>query len=822
MSSSYLATCCWGEVSYVDAEVATATCNPPIIFCNGDSQTTLQVYVYRYALQLDTAGGQPECPADAYEKSYCFRMTIHVDGMPDNVDLAEYFTFDYPKGIQSQIPLTQSVTIDTGQTIKKVTVFQDGGSVPLDMFHTTAYSYSIRMTLNATGKSVLTGKKLGFTVWHHNSPGMGSLVDLSVVDHDLCLVKDPSSAWEAYVPQKEKDRHFINIVAPSFFANPSSDIPGLSVIPSGTSEPLEKIIKSFYARYPNDFDFLVVYPTELLDIQHPDVPPGQVGGFHITVRRSILGLSPKYRLQSYKTVVSPVDGKLDLDQIITGDAFYDSTKYFLSSGTPETKLMGRLQGVCVVNQPLTSYQITDPAVNATLLHEIMHQWGVYCKYDDLDFAKDTLSHWDCNNLENRTDMISNVNGMLSSGFYLGYATWDYKNPLRYADIELYLAGLRDIDDVGDIEYHFNFLTDTFWDNFKYLGLGGFFTKITTSNDGSVNKSYGDNWDAFINNFDDDNFLNDYTDRSRQVSFTINDLASSDEQGPRYPSYSRGNSANTQRDFKMAILLVSSEKLEPWEATRYSKFAESFGEVFHTATDGVATMDTLIHQDKRADYPPKIGYVRVNGVEQQHILKAYYPNDEMRYNWYGCVPQAPVTPLEIVIMARDCDDFLEASDFNALNLTPIDVPHGATYQYDIAYPDGIPHKVFRITWNVANVPSPGIHKMAFMVQDSENLHDLVVVELIMPTPAPAPTAFAKDTPVFTQFNSWGLPVMQQPMMMQAIQPWGQPILPALQSWGQIVQPWVQQPVMQQPMIMQAIQPWGQPIAPRPSFLPFFPF
>lgn len=97
---------------------------------------------------------------------------------------------------------------------------------------------------------------------------------------------------------------------------------------------------------------------------------------------------------------------------------------------------------------LLSFQTIGVSANydtGTLLHEVMHTWGFYLKKDGLDLTGGNGAHFG----------PSNVNGMLGQGSYLrldadgGATVDDSARPrnYRYDPLEQYLAGWRDASEV---------------------------------------------------------------------------------------------------------------------------------------------------------------------------------------------------------------------------------------------------------------------------------------------------------------------------------------------------------------------------------------
>lgn len=271
-------------------------------------------------------------------------------------------------------------------------------------------------------------------------------------------------------------------------------------------------------------------------------------------------------------------------------------------------------------------------------------------------------------------------------------------PPRYAPVEFYLMGLMDREKVPTATSYFKdalFQAGLILDQTELSRQGYFFTP-------------------------------------ENIQVSLDDFVSKDQNGPRWP-------ASTQKEFKMAVVVVSPEPLDPFRAHWYCDFVDSFVDSFAEAvTDPSPATDPFAPNEVLASINPEIQNPDAPATElvnrpPQFLEKikvddvTTYPliqDAEFREKWhYVEFKEKPTGKAMIQVTAYDPDDG---------NVLTISIPEtdSGYHQMDRASltQEG---NVGMLEWKDADEMEEGkTYKTAFLVQDNGDpqLHDLIIVEL----------------------------------------------------------------------------------------------
>jgi len=232
-------------------------------------------------------------------------------------------------------------------------------------------------------------------------------------------------------------------------------------------------------------------------------------------------------------------------------------------------------------------------------HETGHQWINFMTHPSLATG---LPHWPLSSLANGL-MGFSIPGSNAGGDYgcrltpiaQGIQLTSFSGARTYTDLDLYLMGLKPASQVAD---HYVWTNQQAASNQNCLGVVGYnlFSKVT-----------------------------------------INDVIAS--VGPRSPAY-----PNTQRDFKVGVIVLSNAKLSPEAMAFYNWFAQRVearttldvhqgfyagkGNPFYVATGGAGTMTARLRDGAGAGtyvtvyefYAPSLNhYFRTANVEEANAL-----------------------------------------------------------------------------------------------------------------------------------------------------------------------------------------------------------
>lgn len=182
-----------------------------------------------------------------------------------------------------------------------------------------------------------------------------------------------------------------------------------------TGEEVLDAAQAFYEAYPgDDHDFLIFWTER---------PVADLWAFTIPVDASIEGIGLQEVMDLYGWDYTPADAGSD----------------------------GRLQALCLMNDPSTYAAATYWDASDILTHEVGHRWSANLRLDAPDpwVLTDTWwSHW-------------NVHANVGGPSAVGYGelvdegdTFQYTlaSPLVYSDLELYQQGLLGAEEVGPMYY----------------------------------------------------------------------------------------------------------------------------------------------------------------------------------------------------------------------------------------------------------------------------------------------------------------------------------------------------------------------------------
>ena len=292
------------------------------------------------------------------------------------------------------------------------------------------------------------------------------------------------------------------------------------------SADVSSLMKSLYSTQSDKYDFVSLFSN--FDLS--PIPGAQA--FAINVRNNVKGIG------------NPSDQK---------STFNDTEKYGSS---------GRLQNVTFfgnINQypedPSKEFPQEDLSLLDLLAHEVGHRWLSYVKLSRNGQQSDVLlgrdnSHWSFFLDTEGSYLEGNQIQSVLSSFQTG------KPFERYSDLDLYLMGLKDPQDV--LQTYFVDGPSDFSPDFPFLP-------------GSVPES-------------------GVEFKGTPVPVTISEIIAAN--GPRRPGV-----GGSQKDFKHLFVLISrhDQPPTPEEIAYMELIRASWSDHFYHATGGLATMDTVLDQ-----------------------------------------------------------------------------------------------------------------------------------------------------------------------------------------------------------------------------------
>lgn len=251
--------------------------------------------------------------------------------------------------------------------------------------------------------------------WACGDSGSAGRIDAATADGSAPSdgTVDPDSAADAETPDPYP--HLARVPVPDSII-PLPD--GTYDLPTGW-EVLD-IAQAFYARWPDDFDVLIVWT---------DFEIADIWAFTLPTRIDIAGIGQDEVMELYGW------GTL-------GTTFTD-----------QAGSAGRLQAICLMNSP-ELYQMGGRfSAQDLIAHEVGHRWSANLSLpwlaDRWILTDASYSHW---------AIVADAGGLSATGYGGltdlggGQFQYDIVTPLRYSNLELYQMGLISSAQVGTLYY----------------------------------------------------------------------------------------------------------------------------------------------------------------------------------------------------------------------------------------------------------------------------------------------------------------------------------------------------------------------------------